>query len=655
MILEEIVLENIGVFKGEHTISLATSDKEKPITLIGALNGSGKTTILQSLQLVLFGQKAEHLIPSSMSYSKFIKKRIMNEDTQAESLSRIKLKYSVNEMGSSNVYDLDRSWSIKNGKPVEKFEVYFNGLHSPHLGDSWNAEIQRLLPPTIAKLFFYDGEQIEMLADPAQSASSLKEGIFNLLGIDLIENLEMDLKRVMSERRKSISKEVKNEIETIEGNINQAHKELKLIQDKRADAIDELDTLKKEKSKADKAFESIDGDLWLKLSEVKLDLESLKQEKSVIRHQIHEWIAGSSPLIILLNMLNEISQQGEAEKQAMISKDLNQVLKKRDQKILKSILKEAPRLSKKALANIEDSMKKDYQGKSKAQNFLGLSESTQIRLQEFVSSESSTLKNNGKQLYKEFESISDKIDTMESKIQNLDPNSKSHNEYVIQNSKYEHQIEALEKLFEDFEKDSLRINQQISNHEGDLQKYGESILADEDVTRFIDYSGRIVQSLKAFREIKLQQHIELLETTITEAFKTLVRKRSLLDRITIDSNTFSLEIHDSSGRIKPASSLSAAERQLLSVAMLWGLARASGRVLPIVIDTPLGRLDGDHRPNIIEEYFPEASHQVVLLSTDTEIDKKLYNQIKGRLSNEYLLEFSDKTKSSSVNQGYFWS
>ena len=134
-----------------------------------------------------------------------------------------------------------------------------------------------------------------------------------------------------------------------------------------------------------------------------------------------------------------------------------------------------------------------------------------------------------------------------------------------------------------------------------------------------------------------------------------MRKRSLLDRITIDSNTFSLEIHDSSGRIKPASSLSAAERQLLSVAMLWGLARASGRVLPIVIDTPLGRLDGDHRPNIIEEYFPEASHQVVLLSTDTEIDKKLYNQIKGRLSNEYLLEFSDKTKSSSVNQGYFWS
>ena len=654
MILEEIVLENIGVFKGEHIISLATSDKEKPITLIGALNGSGKTTILQSLQLVLFGQKAEHLIPSSMSYSKFIQKRIMNEDTQAESLSRIKLKYSVNEMGSSNVYDLDRSWSIKNGKPIEKFEVYFNGLHSPHLGDSWNAEIQRLLPPTIAKLFFYDGEQIEMLADPAQSASSLKEGIFNLLGIDLIENLETDLKRVMSERRKSISKEVKNEIEIIEENIDQAHKDLKLIQEKRANAIDELDILKKEKSKADKEFESIDGDLWLKLSEVKLDLDSLRQDKSVIRHQIHEWIAGPSPLIILIKMLDQISELGEAEKQAMISKDLNKVLKKRDRKILKTILKEAPKLSKKALTNIEDSMKKDYQRESKTQNFLGLSESAQIRLQAFLSSESSKLKNNGKELYEEYESISDKIDTLESKIQNLDPDSKSHNQYVIQNSKYEHQIEALEKLFEDFEKDSLRINQQISNYEKDLQKYGESILADEDVTRFIDYSGRIVQSLQTFRDIKLKQHIELLETTITEAFKTLVRKRSLLDRITIDPNTFSLEIHDSSGRIKPASSLSAAERQLLSVAMLWGLARASGRVLPIVIDTPLGRLDGDHRPNIIEEYFPEASHQVVLLSTDTEIDQKLYNRIKGKLSNEYLLEFSDKTKSSSVNQGYFW-
>ena len=306
------------------------------------------------------------------------------------------------------------------------------------------------------------------------------------------------------------------------------------------------------------------------------------------------------------------------------------------------------------MENIEGSMKKDYQGESKAQNFLGLSESTQIRLQEFLSSESSSLKNNGKQLSEKYESISDKIDTLESRIQNLDPNSKSHNEYVIQNSKYEHQIEALEKLFEDFEKDSLRINQQISNHERDLQKYGESILADEDVTRFIDYSGRIVQSLKAFREIKLQQHIELLETTITEAFKTLVRKRSLLDRITIDSNTFSLEIHDSSGRIKPASSLSAAERQLLSVAMLWGLARASGRVLPIVIDTPLGRLDSKHRHQLITKYFPEAGPQTIILSTDEEVIGNYYKTFKPYIGKQYLCSENKKESGTGIiKEGYF--
>ena len=64
-----------------------------------------------------------------------------------------------------------------------------------------------------------------------------------------------------------------------------------------------------------------------------------------------------------------------------------------------------------------------------------------------------------------------------------------------------------------------------------------------------------------------------------------------------------------------------------AISMLWALARTSGRPLPMIIDTPLGRLDSEHRANLVQRYFPAASHQVILLSTDTEVDGRLLAEL----------------------------
>ena len=110
---------------------------------------------------------------------------------------------------------------------------------------------------------------------------------------------------------------------------------------------------------------------------------------------------------------------------------------------------------------------------------------------------------------------------------------------------------------------------------------------------------------------------------------------------------------DLDGKAVPFQILSAGERQLLATAILWGLAKVSGRPVPLVIDTPLGRLDSHHRSHIVQRYFPAASHQVVLLSTDEEIIGRYLEMIRPAVGREYLLEFDPELASSKSRPGYF--
>ena len=115
-------------------------------------------------------------------------------------------------------------------------------------------------------------------------------------------------------------------------------------------------------------------------------------------------------------------------------------------------------------------------------------------------------------------------------------------------------------------------------------------------------------------------------------------------------------MYDPKGQLLPKQRLSAGEKQLLAIAFLWGLARVSGRNLPIAIDTPLGRLDSSHRNNLVERYFPTASHQVILLSTDTEIGKPEVAKLTEQeaISRSYLLKYHPDQGNTTLEEGYFW-
>jgi DNA sulfur modification protein DndD len=176
----------------------------------------------------------------------------------------------------------------------------------------------------------------------------------------------------------------------------------------------------------------------------------------------------------------------------------------------------------------------------------------------------------------------------------------------------------------------------------------------EEVERVIKYSEKARGPLQQFGQRLLEAHISRLEVAVLESFSVLMRKQSLVKDLRIGDG-FKLTLADADGEPLEPGRLSAGERQLLAVSLLWGLMKVAGSRLPSVIDTPLGRLDSRHRQHLTDRYFPHASDQVLLLSTDEEIDETLLNRLRKSVARTYTLVHDDTQLTTSVVEGYWWN
>jgi DNA sulfur modification protein DndD len=175
----------------------------------------------------------------------------------------------------------------------------------------------------------------------------------------------------------------------------------------------------------------------------------------------------------------------------------------------------------------------------------------------------------------------------------------------------------------------------------------------EDRIRILKHIRKTQKTLNVFRESVIKKHASKLETLIFESFQKLLRKENLVENLSINPNTFQVTLWGCDGNELPFDRLSAGERQILATSLLWGLARACDRPVPTIIDTPLGRLDSSHRRHLIERYFPNASHQVILLSTDEEIVNSYYNDLEPYISRSYTLIHNRNKRSTKIKKGYF--
>jgi len=656
MIFEKIVLDNFGIYKGHHQIELTPPSPKKAIILLGGLNGSGKTTLLDALQLTLYGKFAKYSNRGNSNYFDYLG-RMINYHADPSKGASLELQFKHFKDSKEESIHIHRSW-YSTGKAIkETLEVERNGIFDLALTDNWYEYVEEFIPSRLSNLFFFDGEKIEALADREKTADLLRIGIHALLGLDLVDRLSTDLLTVERNKRKAQlqSKESQDNITALEDKIKALDENILEIVEQKDYSQERLKTSEKERQQLENEYRREGGELFEQRTVIESKLEEAHQKHFQIEEQLRELAAGEAPLNLLQDFLRETEKQAILEKEAQHYRELQDELEKRDAVLLD--LLNQHKVKKSALSAIETFIAAD---KEKRQKYIETECYLNIDTMAFVplhKNHFQKIQATVEKISRQAEKAQDNINAYEQQINSI-PDPESLEGITDRLNEQQENIKKIKTEINFLEQELLRVTNEIARKKNDLTQLYETVAREsflhEVTERVIKHSNKVRHTLDKFGLAMTKKHIRRLEYLILESFHQMIRKDQFINKIEIDPNSYTLAVYTANHERVLPESLSAGERQLLAVSILWGLSRASGRPLPAIIDTPLSRLDGKHRQNLVDNYFHQASHQVILLSTDEEINDKYYQILKRAIGREYHITYNEKKQSAIVKEGYFF-
>lgn len=644
MIFTSLKLNNIGLYKGDNVLSLHPRDN-KNIILLGGKNGAGKTTILEAIKLCLYGNNIYGY--SKSGYSKFIEKIIH----RGESSGYIELEFSYFSEFTEERYKVLRRFDISNGFK-EEFILYKEGkIFSEIPIDYWQELIYQIIPAGLVNFFFFDGEKIERLADNLTKTEMIDD-IKNLIGALLIDELYINLNIIKIGYLKSDSeekeKEVLEKIENFQQEKITLEKELGMYIQEKAKINLKIESILKEYNKLVEELERKGGNLNNKYQLLMKKREHLINEIAHIKNEIKRLSQSILPLALGIDLLEELIKQLEVEKKIKRCNLEREILEKKFHQVhdlLMDINMQPDKMEKlhKIFLDIE---------LPEGTMIHNLSENEMYKIINVYENLKDSIIPNVRKLFKNLEAHEEELAQIEISIQSI-PKEETLAPYINKIRKLEEERLKLVKQAEDIDKKIKEHQKNMNKLEREISKLNDVVSKNHKNEDIINTIDKLQVILEIFKKELIRKKVSILEKEILESLLKLGRKENFITDIDINPDTFEIKLYDRDKRVIPLDKLSAGERQIFAISFLWGLIKTTRRALPVIIDTPLGRLDSSHRENLAKSYFPNVSHQVILLSTDTEIDERLYNLMKNSISHGYSLLYNNKCMCTEVKEGYF--
>ncbi len=677
MLIDKILLHNYKCFEGTISVdNLSHSlSSQKRIILFGGLNGTGKTTIFEALLLCLYGRKNKNLWPSRGAkredYENYILS-ITNNNAKARNIKpelAIEVVLKNIELGEiQHSISIKRSWliDITENDIKENLEILLldtGELPFPYVSkEGWDDFLEELIPYDTSQFFFFDGEKIQDFVKDEDK--EFAESLEKVLGITLYRKLQEDLdvtrRRILTEynetsehlkKIKDLEAEIadcerqiiintenqenrKDEINIIEKDISEIDRETKRITKVSVETVDEHDKLKDELNKEkiileEKVVETLQEHIPFAITAPLCQkiIEQINIEEKLIDYKVSQ--ASLEPKIALI--LDKLFSGQESI--PPLNKSQQQFYSDKLFNILKEILSEIPEdlreirilhdLSKNEIQQVTLQIRKSLEVIKSLGKHVSRLQEIEPQLRDITQTSKKTSDIEAKNLYERRGALIQRKETLEEELINL-------------KAQYSSLIDDLESK---------------KRQRTDLESKAESTAK---MQKQMEYCRKMKDALEDFsHELRVTKVNQLQEYTL-KMWGKLARKKDQIKDIKINpDNQFTIDLFDEEYNEIDKTKLSAGEKELLAISLIWALSQIADRDLPIVIDTPLGRLDSIHRNHIVTNYFPNASHQVILLSTNTEIVGKELDGIRPFISKTYLIHKDKASETSQIVEGYF--
>lgn len=662
MKFNQLTIENYKSFQYPTTIRFPQSSEGKRIFLMGGMNGAGKTSIMEAINICLYGVKTDFLY-------KYINRK---ELAKGNAYVSFELELETDEFQTILI---NRSWSAgATSKPrrkdlTEKLVVVKDGKRvSVQNKEMWQDYINSTIPKGITQFFFFDGEKIQEIAADDHSEVRLKSSLEAALGIQYISRLASDVLYLKQEERKGFVEITDEDITYKESELKKEQRKRTTKQQERDDIKGELERFKNQKEDAQTCFRAI-FNLDPESSEVIKQKEKKRIQLSNKRNQLDNQIKTITerflPWALAGKLFDDVKKQIELEQEGKKQDAISENAKGLARQIVDNFDIPEP-ITDKPLTPIQKvkleerilNLLQNKSAKSKQYpSILNLSDRDTARvlnkIEEIEESDVLLLED----LIKDKSELDFEIRSIQVSLESTGTTESEKELFEeLQNiiEGCNTQIGRLSVRLSNCNEGLVFIDNKIKDIELEISKLYEKHNFSKEKVDFIEECDAIANLMNVYM-VKLRKNkVHILQEKTFEMYKMLSSKAGLIKDLTINEKTYEITIRDKSGHEMKKSGLSAGEKEVFALSLLWGLAQTSQLNLPIIIDTPLSRLDSIHRDNIVKYYFPNAANQVIILSTDTEVDNNYFTSLEPNLAGAARLEFSQINELTTVEEGYFW-